>query len=190
MKKLITLLLIVASLGARAQSPKMRVEFVDSAGYNQIAAWYLPQVAISGYAKNLIYFGSTSQYVRGDGSLATFPAGYTFTGSSTQYTKGDGTYALFPTTVSTFTNDVPYLASTSTVNELSKTANYTILSTDFAAGKQPIIDLSVDATAGNVTITLPTASSFGGYTIYVTKTDVSANTVTISGLSGTNVLYL
>lgn len=65
-------------------------------------------------------------------------------------------------------------------NVLTKTANYTILSTDWVAGKTNILRIFVDATAGNVTITLPTAVSFIGYAVYVTKTDASVNTVTIS----------
>lgn len=47
--------------------------------------------------QSIIATGSTSQYIRGDGSLATFPSTYSFTGSSTQYTKGDGTYQTLNT---------------------------------------------------------------------------------------------
>lgn len=75
-----------------------------------------------------------------------------------------------------------------TDNILSKTANYTIVSGDFVAGKKKTLDLYVDATAGNVTITLPTASTVAGYTIYITKTDVSVNTVTINTVLGLNTL--
>lgn len=73
-------------------------------------------------------------------------------------------------------------------NILPKTADYTIVSGDFAAGKKTTLDLYVDATAGNVTITLPSASTFAGYTIYITKTDASVNTVTINTLLGGNTL--
>lgn len=73
-------------------------------------------------------------------------------------------------------------------NVLSKTANYTIVSGDFAVGKKATLDLYIDATAGNVTITLPSAVTFKGYTIYVTKTDVGVNIVTINTVSGLNTL--
>lgn len=69
-------------------------------------------------------------------------------------------------------------------NTLSKTADYTIQTTDFSPSKKTVLDLYVDATAGNVTITLPSASTFQGYTIYVTKTDASVNTVTVASLLG------
>lgn len=77
-----------------------------------------------------------------------------------------------------------------TDNVLTKTANYTILSTDFVAGKTNVLNIGVDATAGNVTITLPTAASFNGYRIFVTKTDASVNTVTISPVLTASTLVL
>lgn len=73
-------------------------------------------------------------------------------------------------------------------NILSKTADYTIIAGDFASGKRTLLDLYVDATAGAVIITLPSSSTFSGYEIYVTKTDVSVNTVTINTVSGLNLL--
>lgn len=73
-------------------------------------------------------------------------------------------------------------------NVLSKTANYTIVSGDFAVGKKATLDLYVDATIGNTTITLPSAATFKGYTIYVTKTDVGVNIVTVNTVSGLNTL--
>lgn len=73
-----------------------------------------------------------------------------------------------------------------TDNVLSKTANYTIVGADFVSGKKTTLDLYVDAAAGNVTITMPSATTFAGYTIYVTKTDATANTVTINTVLGGN----
>lgn len=91
-------------------------------------------------------------------------------GLSTQVIMGDGS-------ISTLVDNV-----------LSRTANYTIVSTDFAGGKKTTLDLYVDATAGNVTITMPSATTFSGYTIYVTKTDSGVNTVTINTVIGLNTL--
>lgn len=74
-------------------------------------------------------------------------------------------------------------------NQKTVSANYTIVSGDFASGKKTTLVVIVNATSGNVTITLPTYTSFLGYTIYVIKTDDSANTVTINTVAlGTNVL--
>lgn len=73
-------------------------------------------------------------------------------------------------------------------NILSKTADYTIVGGDFVSGKRTILDLYIDATAGAVVITMPSASTFSGYEIYITKTDASVNTVTINTVSGLNTL--
>jgi len=64
-------------------------------------------------------------------------------------------------------------------NTLSKTANYTLLLADYVNNN--VVVLYVDATAGNITITLPSASTFTNYEVVVKKTDVSANSVTITG---------
>lgn len=55
------------------------------------------------------------------------------------------------------------------------TANYTVQAGDYLIG--------VDATAGNVTVTLPLPSE--PRVIYIKKLDASANTVTASPVSGT-----
>lgn len=59
--------------------------------------------------------------------------------------------------------------------QTTKTANYTALSTDYF--------IFGDATAGNITITLPTAVGLAGKTLVVKKIDASANTVTLDGNS-------
>lgn len=86
------------------------------------------------------------------------------------------------------TNDRFETTTGATDNVLSKSADYTIVSGDFVGGKKTTLDLYVDTSSGNVVITLPTYTSFIGYTIYVTKTDASANTVTINTVVGNNVL--
>lgn len=67
---------------------------------------------------------------------------------------------------------------------LSKTASYTVLSTDWA--NTNTLTIIVDATAGNVVITLPTASTVAGKIIMVKRMDNSANTLTVNG-GGTNI---
>jgi len=54
----------------------------------------------------------------------------------------------------------------------TKTSNYTITGTD--------VIIFADATSGNVTITLPTASSFSGYNFYVKRIDSSSNTCAVA----------
>lgn len=70
-------------------------------------------------------------------------------------------------------------------NNLSKSANYTVLLADFANNNELII--SVDATAGAVTITLPAFATLRGYKVIVKKMDSSANSVLIQGVSGINI---
>lgn len=103
-------------------------------------------------------------------STTALPSGTTATTQS----AGDNSTKV-ETTAGTLLN-----ISAATVNTLSKTSNYTIVSGDFATGKSPILDLYVDATSGTVAITLPSAATFSGYIIYVTKTDASINAVTVS----------
>src|SRR6185437_682206 len=66
-----------------------------------------------------------------------------------------------------------------TLAQVTKTANYTALTTD-----QVIL---ADATAGNIVITLPAASSEGARELFVKKIDSSANTVRIAA-AGTDTI--
>ena len=119
------------------------------------------------------------------------------TGSSANVTSANIISALgftpisissIPTNVSSFTNDAGYLTATSPVNILSKTANYTIMSTDFATAKRPILLLQVDCTSASNTQTLPTSGIPIGATIKIIKTDATANTLTIANLSYDNII--
>lgn len=102
--------------------------------------------------------GNSGQYVRGDGSLATFPTGVSYfsndanyvtsssltttlggyattgaltsglagkfnnpAGNSLQYVRGDGTLFTFPTAVSSFSNDANYLNQAGARNSISLT---------------------------------------------------------------------
>jgi hypothetical protein len=85
-----------------------------------------------------------------------------------------------------FQNNV--LFGTSSINILSKSASYTIVSGDISPSKQPIIYLAVDCTSGSNTQTMPSATTYAGYTIKVTKTDATANTITISGVAADNII--
>lgn len=69
-------------------------------------------------------------------------------------------------------------------NKLSKTANYTVTLSDFGANGELVLE--VDATAGAVTITLPSLANMTGVKLMVWKTDSSGNAVTISGAVNIN----
>jgi hypothetical protein len=62
--------------------------------------------------------------------------------------------------------------SDATFSTATKTSNYTITGTD--------VVIFADATSGNVTITLPTASANAGYRFYVKRIDASANTCSVA----------
>jgi hypothetical protein len=61
----------------------------------------------------------------------------------------------------------------------TKTSNYTLSSTDTV--------IFADATSGNVTVTLPTASSIAGYRFYVKRIDSSANTCSVARSSSDTI---
>lgn len=69
--------------------------------------------------------------------------------------------------------------SYTTVATSTKTSNYTITGTD--------VVIFANATSGNVTITLPTASANAGYRFDVKRIDGSANTCTVVR-SGTDII--
>jgi hypothetical protein len=172
MKKLLFIAGFICSIHCYGQRPQMKVLFVDSAFMNQISPTFLPQVAISGYFDNLLH-------------LPTTITGYGITDAVNKST----TLTINGTTQDLSTNRSWTVSSAvAPMNTLSKTANYTIASGDFGAGKAASLILSVDATSGNNTQTLPSAVTFAGYTIYVVKTDATANVVTLSGVSGNNTL--
>lgn len=65
------------------------------------------------------------------------------------------------------------------------TANKTVTIAEFVNNNELI--LSVNATSGNITITLPTFTALQGYKVTVKKMDSSANSVTITGVGGVNI---
>lgn len=67
---------------------------------------------------------------------------------------------------------------------LSKTAAYTILTTDF--GSSGMLTVYVNATSAAVTITLPSVANMLGKVVNVIKTDASANAVTVTGAANIN----
>ncbi len=68
-------------------------------------------------------------------------------------------------------------------NGTSKSANYTITTTDFIVGNVARLTVFCDDSGGSFTVTLPTA--IAGYPIDIVKTNTSTNAITISGATGT-----
>jgi hypothetical protein len=65
------------------------------------------------------------------------------------------------------------------------TENKTVAIAEFVNNNELI--LSVNATSGNITITLPTFTALQGYKVTVKKMDSSANSVLIQGVGGINI---
>lgn len=169
MKKLILFLLLIP-IFAKAQQPVP----IDSSHY-AARGIIITKIQGDSLASLMVRFSGSYSNPSWLNSIAwskitSVPTIYSFTGSSSQYTKGDGTYGTLP--------------SIPAATVLTKSANYTITTGDFGTAK--VLYVPVSASGGNVTITMPTASSITGYIIIITKTDATANLVTISGLSADN----
>lgn len=93
-----------------------------------------------------------------------------FTGSTAQYTRGDGSLATFPTNVSSFTNDSGYLTSASSlawakitgtpttvsgygISDAATLTGTQTLSNKTITGYQPTISLATTGTSGAATFT-------------------------------------
>lgn len=199
-KSLLIAIVLLANLSTKAQQ---YVQYMDINGQLHISNTAMPQVSIDGLFSSLLSIPTTiSGYGITDGvstgSTYANPAWITslawskLTGVPSFATVATtGAYSDLtgkPTNVSTFTNDAGYLTASSVPNLLTKTANYTITGSDFASGKPAILHVWVDCTSSNVTLTLPSASTFAGYFVTVGKTDNTANTLTISGCSYDNII--
>jgi hypothetical protein len=130
---------------------------------------------------DLITEGTTNlYYTSARSALKADLASPTFTGTPTLPT-GAIVVTQAATDNSTKIASTAFVVGATKEIVLNKTVNYVVLVADFAnTGK---ISLYVDATSGNLNITLPSVAGMLGYTLNVFKTDVSANTVTITGVS-------
>lgn len=86
----------------------------------------------------------------------------------------------------TFNQSTGALNIPTTANEviLNKTANYTITQSDLSNVNTTVV--YANATAGNITITLPSVANSTGRKIIVFKTDATANTITLTGSANIN----
>jgi hypothetical protein len=110
----------------------------------------------SGATGDVHYRDASGNFVRVAGGIGT-------TGQALRVTGGVPTWSdinTFPTPV-------------------SKTSNYTIIAGDHLS------TIFADSTSGNVTITVPAASSFTGYRFDIKRIDGSGNIVMVSSAGGT-----
>jgi hypothetical protein len=75
------------------------------------------------------------------------------------------------------------IADRLTANDLSKSANYTVLTSDF--GANGLLTVYVNTSGGDVTITLPSPTNMRGLEVNVIKT-TAGNNVIISGSANIN----
>lgn len=106
-------------------------------------------------------------------------------GTTAQYLRGDGTAATFPTAVSSFTNDAGYLTSVSS-GQVTTALGFTPVS---QAGARTAISLTTTGTSGAATYNNSTgvlnvpnyAPGTGTVTSVVAGTGLSGGTITTSG---------
>lgn len=134
--------------------------------------------------------GATIQVLsNGTGDIAMFSSKISGVVTNQVYVRNNGLVEYIVDKSSLYGSrsvpDVAYVQSlTNKYPYLSKTANYTVLTTDWA--NTNTLTITVDASAGAVTITLPAASTTAGKIINIKKMDSSINTVTVNG-GGTNI---
>lgn len=140
-----------------------------------------PEAGAMEFNNNLLYFTITSGTVRKKVALYDDSSGAT---GDLYYRDGSGNFSRLGIGSTSQTlrvsGGVPtWTDGASGITTATKTTSYTVSATDAI--------VFADATSGNVTITLPTASSFAGYRFYIKRIDNSANTCSVSR-SGTDTI--
>ena len=100
--------------------------------------------------------------------------------------RNDGrSYGTNAVATNDFVTNIQLTNAVKLENSQTKTASYTVVSTDYGANGYAVF--YVNATSGAVTITLDTAANMLNRNVKVIKTDSSANTVTVKGNGSTNI---
>lgn len=133
-----------------------------------------PEAGAVEFNNNLLYFTITSGTVRKKIAMYDDIGGAT---GDLYYRDGSGNFTQLGIGSSgqtlRVTGGVPAWGDTGAgFATTTKTSSYTIGASDTV--------ILANATSGNVTITLPTAASLGGYRFYVKRIDNSANSCTIA----------
>ena len=133
-----------------------------------------PETGATEFAGDNLYFTITTGTTRKKVALYDDSSGAT---GDLYYRDATGNFVRLPVGSSGKTlrvaSGVPAWADADvTFATSTKTSNYTITGTD--------VVIFANATSGNVTITLPTASSNAGYRFYVKRIDGSGNTCSVA----------
>lgn len=133
-----------------------------------------PETGAAEFAGDNLYFTITTGSVRKKVALYDDSSGAT---GDLYYRDSGGNFVRLPVGGSGKTlrvaSGVPVWSDAdATLATSTKTSNYTITGTD--------VVVFANATSGNVTITLPTASSNAGYRFYIKRIDGSGNTCSIA----------
>jgi hypothetical protein len=144
-------------------------------GVNPLSSW-ISSAITSGYDAN-----TSEGYFNADGTLLLATNGV----SRLTLNSGVATFSSTVTAANgTALNHLITKAQTLYTNQ-TITANKTVTIAEFTNNNHLV--LRVDTTSGNVTITLPTFTALQGYKVTVKKSDSSANSVNITGVSGVNI---
>ena len=135
-----------------------------------------PEAGATEFAGDNLYFTITTGTVRKKVALYDDASGAT---GDLYYRDGTGYFVRLPVGATGKTLRVSGglpawsdVDANPTMATSTKTSNYTISGTD--------VVVFANATSGNVTITLPTASANAGYRFYVKRIDGSANTCSVA----------
>lgn len=131
-----------------------------------------PEAGAMEFNNNFLYFTITSGTVRKKVALYDDSSGAT---GDLYYRDSSGTFVRLAAGADGKTLRVASglpAWSDATLATATKTSSYTITGTD--------VVIFANATSGNVTITLPTASSFASYRFYVKRTDGAGNTCSVA----------
>jgi hypothetical protein len=116
--------------------------------------------------------------VNGNIKATNFIGSASLTGTPTAPTATAGTNTTQIATTAFVKAQTLYTNQTIVVNK-------TVTISEFVNNNELV--LSVNATSGNITITLPTFTALQGYKVTVKKTDSSANSVTVTGVGAVNI---
>lgn len=125
-------------------------------------------------------------HMKGGNPLRLYTGGNTFyTDIIADVATQTGNYQLIvPNKGGTIATITDITNSKKTAATLEKTANYTVLVTDF--GTNGILNLFLDATSGVIAITLPGHVAMLNLTLNIIKIDASANAITVTGDANIN----
>lgn len=115
-------------------------------------------------------------------------------GTTSQYLRGDGTTATFPTLVSAFSNDAGYLTSSSSIasSQITGTKTDSFISNFVTAARNAISvtgDGSYNSSTGVITVNSSSAPSVSGLTLNISGTGATGTQISSSKFSQIGITY-